>query len=227
MNSRLLLTAAAAFGVFGAGAASAADLSPPQAPAPATTYAPAPAPYVNWGGLHIGVQGGYAWGTSDEKTFGNNTSPSGAFGGANIGYDWAVHNNWILGIETDANIGDVTDSVTPSFGPSSVEQKLDYFGSVRGRLGYAVGDNLFYGTGGWAWGHGVRSATGGGLGSDSQSLSGWTLGAGIEHAFSPNVIGRVQYLYTDYGTANYNLGAGNVPVSLSTNTVSIGLNYKF
>lgn len=227
MSSRLLLTAAAAaLGLAGAGAASAADLPAPMAPTTASPiYSPAPA--FNWGGLHIGAQGGYGWGTSDESTFGNNTSPTGGFGGVNIGYDWALHNNWVVGVEADANIGDLNDSVVPAFGPSSIEQKLDYFGTARGRLGYAFGDNLVYGTGGWAWGHGVRSASGGGIGSDSQSLSGWTVGAGLEHAFSSNLVGRVQYLYTDYGTTNYNLGLGNVPVSLTTNTVSVGLNLKF
>ena len=202
MSSRVLLTAAAAFGLFGAGAASAADLPAPMAPSTASPiYSPAPA--FNWGGLHIGVQGGYGWGTSDESTFGNNTSPTGGFGGANIGYDWAIHNNWILGVEADANIGDLNDSVVPAFGPSSIEQKLDYFGTVRGRIGYALGDNLLYGTGGWAWGHGVRSASGGGLTSDSQSLSGWTAGAGIEHAFSSNVVGRLQYLRRKKGLSGF------------------------
>jgi outer membrane immunogenic protein len=100
---------------------------------------------------------------------------------------------------------------------------------VRGRIGYAFGSNLIYGTGGWAWGHGVRSATiFGTSGSTSQSLSGWTAGAGIEHAFTPNVIGRLQYLYTDYGTDSYNVfGFGGVPVSLTTSDLSLGINLKF
>jgi outer membrane immunogenic protein len=224
MNFRLVAAAAAVSGMVGTMTAQAADL--PMAPAPmpkADIYAP----ISNWAGLHVGLQGGYAWGSSIETTFGNNTSPSGLFGGANIGYDFDLTNNWIFGVEADANIGDIKDSVVPAFGPSSVEQKLDYFGTVRGRLGYAMGSNLFYGTAGWAWGHGVRSAVGTPVASNSQSLSGWTVGAGIEHAFTPNVIGRLQYLYTDYGTANYNLGLGNVPVSLTTNAVSLGVNFKF
>jgi outer membrane immunogenic protein len=224
MSNRMILLAASAAVLLGVSAANAADLYQPP-PASSPVYAPTPA--FSWAGLHVGLQGGYAWGSSSEPTFGNNTSPAGIFGGANIGYDFTLTPNWIVGIEADANIGGIKDSVVPAFGPSSIEQKLDYFGTVRGRLGYAMGSNLFYGTAGWAWGHGVRSGVGTPVASDSQSLSGWTVGAGIDHAFTPNLIGRVQYLYTDYGTANYNLGLGSLPVSLTTSTLSIGLNYKF
>jgi outer membrane immunogenic protein len=225
MNYRLIAAAAAAFGMVGTMAAQAADL-PMAQPAPkADIYAPMPA--FSWAGFHVGLQGGYAWGSSHESPHNNNTSPAGLFGGANIGYDFDLTNNWIFGVEADANVGDIKDSMAPAFGPSSVEQKLDYFGTVRGRLGYAMGSNLFYGTAGWAWGHGVRTPVGGGLTADSQSLSGWTAGAGIEHAFTPNLIGRLQYLYTDYGTTNYDLGFGATPVSLSTSTLSVGVNFKF
>ena len=225
MNLRFVMAAAAAFSLVGPVAASAADLPAVQPPPTADIYSPQPV--FNWAGPHVGLQGGYAWGTANEATFGNNTSPAGIFGGANIGYDFAMTPNWILGVEADANIGDISDSMVPLFGPSSVTQKLDYFGTVRGRLGYAMGSNLFYGTAGWAWGHGVRSAVGTPLASNSQSLTGWTVGAGIEHAFTPNVVGRLQYLYTDYGTVNYNLGLGNIPVSLTTNSLSLGINLKF
>jgi outer membrane immunogenic protein len=225
MSSRLIAAAAAAFGMVGTMAAQAADLPTAQAPmAKADIYAPV----SSWAGLHVGLQGGYAWGSApDGSVFHNNTSPAGIFGGANIGYDFDLTNNWIFGVEADANIGDIKDSMVPIFGPSSIEQKLDYFGTVRGRLGYAMGSNLLYGTAGWAWGHSVRSGVGLPLASDSNSLSGWTVGAGVEHAFTPNVIGRLQYLYTDYGTANYNLGLGNFPVGLTTSTLSLGVNFKF
>ena len=224
-----MVAAAAAFVLAGYGAANAADLPAPGRPVPA---APA-ASYVDWGGLHIGLQAGGVWGTAN-TSFGivspDNTSPTGGFGGANIGYDFDLHNNWIIGVEADANFSTASDSGQGIFigPPYSFEQKLDYFGTLRGRVGYAFGNNLFYGTGGWAWGHGTRSVDAFGFNSsDKQSLSGWTIGAGVEHEFTPNVIGRLQYLYTDYGTTNYTIFNTSIPVSLTTSTLSLGINLKF
>ena len=223
MKSRMVLAAMAAFGLLGAGAAYAADLPAPMAP-----MAPPQVSYGNWGGLHMGLQVGGVWGTANEGIFGDNTSPVGGFAGGNIGYDFTLHNNWILGVEADANFSNASDSGSGGGGFYTFEQKLDYFGTLRGRIGYAVGSNLFYGTGGWAWGHGTRNvAFPFGTFSDKQSLSGWTLGAGVEHEFTPNVIGRMQYLYTDYGTANYNILGLPVPVSMNTSTLSLGINLKF
>lgn len=230
MNLRLSLVAAAALGILSATAANAADL--PEIVQPPAT--PAYAPNFDWAGAHVGLLVGGVWGTADEGIFGDNTSPTGGFAGANIGYDFTLHNNWILGVEADANFSNASDSSSALFfgGPATYtfEQKLDYFGTVRGRLGYAMGSNLFYGTGGWAWGHGTRTVSfpfGIGTFSDKQSLSGWTIGAGVEHVFTPNVIGRLQYLYTDYGTTNFNIAGTPIPVSITTSTLSMGINLKF
>ena len=222
MDLRLTLVAAAALGIVSADTANAADL--PEIVQPPA--APAYTPNFDWAGPHMGLQVGGVWGSAN-TSFGNpdDTSPVGGFAGANIGYDFVLHNNWILGVEADANFSNASDTQAPTF--YSYTQKLDYFGTLRGRIGYAFGSNLIYGTGGWAWGHGARSANIFGFNpSDTQSLSGWTIGAGIEHEFTPNVIGRLQYLYTDYGTANYNMGP-TVPVSLTTSTLSMGINLKF
>ena len=177
----------------------------------------------------MGLQAGAVWGTANESFFLDNTSPTGGFAGGNIGYDFVLHDNWLLGIEADANFSNASDSgSTTGFLAHTFEQKLDYFGTLRARIGYAMGSNLFYGTGGWAWGHGTRSVDFGFVNSsDKQSLSGWTIGAGVEHMFTPKVIGRLQYLYTDYGTANYTILGTPVPVSTTTSTLSMGINLKF
>ena len=151
MNLRLSLVAAAALGIVSAAAANAADL--PEIVQPPAT--PAYTPNFDWAGPHIGLQAGGLWGTAN-TSFGlsspDNTSPAGGFAGGNIGYDFVVHKNWILGVEADANFSNASDSGSAPFfiGTYSYEQKLDYFGTVRGRIGYAFGSNMIYGTGGWA-----------------------------------------------------------------------------
>ncbi len=224
MNLRLTVVAAAAVGIVSAAAANAADLAEIVQPPAAPAYTP----NFDWTGPHMGLQVGGVWGSANEGIFGDNTSPAGGFAGGNIGYDFTLHSNWILGVEADANFSNASDSGSGGGGFYTFEQKLDYFGTLRGRIGYAVGSNLFYGTGGWAWGHATRSVDFGFFSSsDKQSLSGWTVGAGVEHEFTPNVIGRLQYLYTDYGTTNFNIAGLPVPVSMTTSTLSMGINLKF
>ncbi len=225
MRSWLLPAAVVACSLAGTGAANAVDSQASGEP----VAAPPAASYVNWGGLHIGVQAGGLWGTAHEDLVDDTIRPTGAFGGGNFGYDFALRNNWLFGIEADANLSNAGASGTQPFILSTIgyDLKLDYFGTVRGRLGYAVGNNVIYGTGGWAWGQGTRSLPVLSF-SDDQFLSGWTIGAGIDHMFTPNVIGRLQYLYTDYGSASYSIvGGETLPVRLTTNTLSLGVNLKF
>jgi len=140
-----------------------------------------------------------------------------------------------------------TDSVT-----------LNDFGTVRGRLGYAWNNWLLYGTGGWAWGNasgthttncvagpgfpcnpGTGVAFTGGGATFSNTLSGWTAGAGIEWGFLPNWTLRLEYLHLEFdnlatnytGTTTTGLGTGTVTSHVSSNNgvdlVRVGLNYLF
>lgn len=109
------------------------------------------------------------------------------------------------------------------------------------RAGYAVDTWLFYATGGAALARGKFTASGDYKGSepdsryiplttsDSQTHIGWTVGAGIEKAFTPNLIGRLEARYTDFGSKSYNLGnfGEDVKADWHQATVSVGLSYKF
>jgi outer membrane immunogenic protein len=86
-----------------------------------------------------------------------------------------------------------------------------------------------YVTGGAAFGNIKASVPG--LAVASSDNTGWTLGAGLEAALSPNWTAKVEYLYVDLGSFNcgLNCGAGLVTdnVSFHTNVLRAGLNYKF
>jgi outer membrane immunogenic protein len=180
-------------------------------------------------------------------------------GGGQIGYNLQV-SSLLLGVEADLNYNglNATDSLTRALpGPSfvgtfahSVSTKLDWFGTVRGRLGILVTpDWLWYATGGLAYGH-VSSNTSATfsfasdtyVGSYTASRAGWTVGGGTEWAFDRNWSLKAEYLYVDLGSFSYAdacvspaaLCAAFTPapayqtdLRLREHIGRIGLNYRF
>lgn len=106
------------------------------------------------------------------------------------------------------------------------QTKSDWLGTVRGRAGYAWDRVLFYGTGGVAFGN--LQAAAGALPFSSSTQIGWTAGAGVEVALSPNWTAKVEYLYVDLG--NQSCGLANcgalTTVSLTENVIRAGVNLK-
>jgi outer membrane immunogenic protein len=234
----LALLASTAF----VGAAAAADI---QAARP-VYKAPvlAPVPVYNWTGFYVGVNAGYSWGQQDNFIGGapiGTNNVNGFIGGGQIGYNWQV-NQIVFGLEADfqgsGQKGDGSFTGAPGIIPASTftyTDKLDWFGTVRGRVGYAFDRWLPYVTGGWAYGHGSLSgaATGGvtGAGSVSNTYSGWTVGGGLEYAFLNNWSAKIEYLYVDFGNGPSVTLAPSAAVlssgKLTDNIVRVGLNYKF
>ncbi len=219
-------------------AANAADMY--RAPESAGGYKDGPAYVgVNWSGFYAGVNGGYAW---DASSIGDqlgvfDISPAGGFGGGQIGYNFQ-RGNIVFGIEADIQGADISDAVTKSVmfdkTPVSITVKssLDYFGTVRGRLGYAFDRTLVYATGGFAFGHitdelsgsvTIRDRTFTAAIEDETTSTGYVVGGGIEHKFSPawSVKGEYQYinLGQDSGWANF------TGEDYALHTVRVGLNY--
>jgi outer membrane immunogenic protein len=157
-------------------------------------------------------------------------SPNGFIGGGQIGYNWQFYNNFVVGVEADiqgvAASGGNANAVGIGFVPAddrgvtiaNASRRLDYLGTVRGRLGWLFTPTLLlYGTGGLAYG-GVNVATNlmsveqlgaafvdrDGLGFGGAAFSdtrvGWTAGGGLEWMFWPNWSAKVEYLYYDLGS---------------------------
>jgi outer membrane immunogenic protein len=224
-------------------------------------------PAATWTGFYIGGNGGYAWGDDSHVTSDVTVtlparldppfSSSGAFGGGQIGYNWQGihHPNIVLGLEVDIQGADINGSGTATatqLGGSSVvkaDSSLDWFGSVRGRLGYSFGDVLVYGTGGFAFGGvkdtlsvtaklGANSANS--TVSDDSTATGYTVGGGFEYALSRTFSLKAEYQYIDLDGAALSTskqlvvqGQGTTTVDASGkaafdhsyNTVRVGLNY--
>jgi len=205
--------------------------------------AAAPAPF-NWTGFYAGVHGGYGWAKTDGPVISpaENPRPDGFFGGGQVGYNFQFPSQVVVGIEADAAFADLSDSSgftdTSVLFPYSMDfrTKIDSFGTVRGRLGYGVDRFLPYVTGGFAWANATYDTQFSMVdfpalashGSDSQTFTGWTVGAGFEYAVTNNVTAKVEYLYADLGSKDFYLGeAATFPVDLKMQTAKLGLNYKF
>ena len=220
--------------------------------APARVIAPMA---YNWTGFYAGLNIGGSWGRQDNALvsstgiveFTNSDKIDGVIGGGQIGYNWQS-NQWVFGIEADFQgsgqkgngsffipaVGGNLALVIPSTS-ITYEEKLNWFGTVRGRLGYAFDRWLPYVTGGWAFGHGEinGSRTTGAVNtvfSGSEDYSGWTLGGGVEWAFANNWSAKAEYLYIDFGdgpTVPITTGVNVVSGKMTDNIVRIGVNYKF
>jgi outer membrane immunogenic protein len=216
-----LLLAAALLSV--ATAASAADMQarPYKAPPP-----PMVSPAYNWSGFYIGAMGGYGWDSGDA---------SGGFGGGTVGYNWQFPGSqFVFGIEVDAAGASIKDSLTADIGGgvlATEELKINSFGSVTGRAGFAMDAALLYAKGGFAWANRKDSISVPALGvaiSDSQSHTGYTIGGGLEYLFTPNWSAKGEYMFTSLGSKAYNLG-GDVFDSgtVDFHTIKVGVNYHF
>jgi outer membrane immunogenic protein len=218
------------------GQALAADLpqpapQPPRAPA---TYVPAQAPYFSWTGIYVGINGGGAFGQSNwtDPTLGStgNFSVDGFLVGGTVGANYQM-GSFVIGIEADGDWANLNGTTT--VGCAAIcETKSDWLATVRGRAGWAFDRVLFYGTGGAAFAD-VQAASGV-LPFSSSTQVGWTAGAGIEYAFTPNWTAKVEYLFVDLQNAScgpascFGVVPGpNTTVSLNENIIRGGFNFKF
>ncbi len=134
---------------------------------------------------------------SASLAFSNTNNNEGFVGGGQIGYNYQFTpgSGVVVGIEADAQYADFAASGTASrpparrlgphpghlvYNPNGLSG-LDYFGTVRGRLGYAFDRTLVYATGGFAYGSGGGRQFGTGVSSDDFQ-TGYAVGGGVEYA---------------------------------------------
>jgi outer membrane immunogenic protein len=158
--------------------------------------------------------------------------------GGLVGMDYAFGNGLVIGAVGDiswlnaSGTADVEpEIVNPTGSDYSVDASLNWLGTVRGRVGFEVGNALIYGTGGLAFGAvdaDLHEDGSGNIGSDSSTQVGWTLGAGVNYMATENVMLGVEYLYVDLGESSYDFGnAGNADVDLNMSIVRGTLGFKF
>jgi outer membrane immunogenic protein len=236
----------AAMILAGAGVAAAADF--PQMPAKAP---PAYQRVYDWTGLYVGVNVGGGWANATSAfsvapgpAFASvDNSLPGAVGGGQLGYNWQS-GGIVFGVEADFQASSLKGGLDAPCPPvictglvASFNQKMPWFGTARGRVGYASDGWMIYATGGYAYARFDTDAfaSAGGLSlalSRHETRSGWAAGGGIEVALSRNWSARVEYLYFDFGTHNGSwtlpgLAVINDATKLNANVARAGVNYRF
>lgn len=217
-----------------------------------------------WNGPYIGANLGYGWADVDggitvlnpqgvpyaTGPMNYNIEPEGMFGGIQAGIN-KRNGGFFAGIEADFQGADISGSSTTSFAPPNVfpftyaaSASLDWFATVRGRLGIATDSMLLYVTGGIAVGDVDYSATylinGNKATAHLQSSDtqvGYVLGAGMELALRSNWSVKLEYQYLNFGDQQAHGflppqgcdPAEKVSTKFDTDihTVRIGLNYHF
>ena len=190
------------FGLAGAGAlaaampAGAADIyrrDPVSIKDTPVNYAPA----ITWTGFYLGGNVGAVWPQDDLELLDNDAK---LIGGGHLGFNWQGPSSWVIGVEGDVNFSD----------------DVDYLASVRGRLGYALGNTLVYGTGGIAF-----------AAFDNVALdeeTGWVAGGGIETKVRPNMSLGLEALYYDFNDASTPLGDDSVDAVTVRGRLTIHMN---
>ena len=188
--------------------AQAADI-PYGSRAPYTVNQPLNA--YSWAGPYLGGNIGYAWGSVDN----NPTRPSGFVGGVQGGYNWQ-NGPWVYGLEADIQASGANDTFAPW------KFSNPWFGTVRGRAGYAVNNVLFYGTAGLAFGELRGQAFGV---TETHTTAGWTAGVGAEFGFAQNWTAKIEYLYVDLSNSRFAITG--MPNGYQFGLVRLGVNYRF
>ena len=239
---RLLTACALLAGVVGAKAADMAAAAPFTKAQAATIY--------DWTGFYAGLNLGIAAGGEGRsgldifgpvgsfETF--NLASLGVVGGGQLGYN-RQFGNWLVGAETDIQGVSEENHANCIFNcnavnATSISQDISWFGTARGRVGYATGPILNYVTGGFAYGRVTNTDTerlaglGGGTFVSSQLRTGFTIGSGLEAAIGDNWTAKIEYIYLDLGTANTPFVIGGVPHVLGTEAresiFRAGVNYQ-
>jgi outer membrane immunogenic protein len=212
----------------------AADLGPYGPPPYEPDYEPVRDALWDWQGLYVGANAGYAWGNTHAVTLpgpgaGGSLGADGWYGGGQLGFN-AQFDRLVLGVEADLQGADINDgtSGSGSGGPYTANVDIDWFSTVRGRIGYAAGPVLLYATGGLAFADVDYSVVGpaGALRTDGIK-TGYALGGGIEWAFAPRWSLKSEYLYVNLGDETVSDGTYASRTGTDFHTARLGLNYHF
>ena len=209
----------------------AADMpiAAPEAAVVAETY--------DWSGFYVGVQGGGAWGETafDDGVESNPFDIEGFVVGGTAGYNLQVAPSFVAGIEADVSFADISGDATGDIGAvngvgwgcgTACVTDVEWFATVRGRVGPSFGPVYIYATGGFAVA---------GIEADVEDVSilfnddvsvGWTAGAGLEYMFAGGWSAKVEYLHVDLDFQDPN-GAANFAADAEFDLVRGGINYRF
>jgi outer membrane immunogenic protein len=182
-----------------------------------------------WAGLSVAcaaLSSGHALageGFANIPSGSNSASATSWLAGAHAGYNWQ-QGHAVFGFETDLQATHLNSAMSggltylfsppPPGGFALTSSTINWYGTARGRLGFASGPWLLYGTAGLAYGNVNLSSTFGIPGvllasQMSETKLGWVAGVGAEYLVTPNLSARIGYQYVDLGSLS--LSASSPP----------------
>jgi len=194
-----------------------------------------------WNGAYIGLQAGHAWASTPVGFYGaappttayDDIDPKGLTYGVHAGYDWQF-SGLVLGVMADAEYSSIektSDGVTVGnlFIPARSEVNIAWQGALRARLGYAIAPSLLvYATGGMAYSNLEVLTAFPAPGSASQTMTGWTIGAGLSYALTRSFFASAEYRYTGFGKFERPVAAPVIArTDIDSQSVRVGLSYRF
>ena len=195
----------------------------------------APVPMDSWSGFYVGAEAGYIWGDADTRFDGEETisqDVDGFAGGLYAGYNWLLDNNVLIGVEGDINWVNADDKKSGDAWEVSFEENWE--ASLRLRLGMVIDDTWMpYITGGIAWADvdaRYREIGDNTWQSASETMTGWTIGAGVEYKITENFHAKLEYRYADYGDFSNSWDNDIVPdtkTDFKSSKVYLGVSYRF
>ncbi|WP_065754433.1 outer membrane protein [Bradyrhizobium paxllaeri] len=213
-----------ALAVLGTNSALAADLGRTYTKSSPPVYLPAE-PVYSWTGFYVGghLGGAFSGGSIFDK--------SRFAGGLQVGGDYQLAPNWIVGVEGQYSWLS-GGAQAARFSTVNLRQDRNALGSITGRIGYVSGPTLLYVKGGWAY----QDTTYGVARPNSFTLDnkngGYTIGTGFEYLFASNWSSKIEYQYYNFGSTRFVAvsPAGLVTAGSFDNnvhSVKVGLNYRF
>jgi outer membrane immunogenic protein len=220
-----------------AGALALAVASQPVSSADIPTKAPAykarvAAPIFDWSGFYVGGHAGWVRFRDRfdvDVGFSETLKGDGFIGGVLAGYNWQYAPNWVFSIEADGGWTSAKSGVDPAVaGPGDLQAKMNWDAHLRARLGYAMDRTLLFIAGGAAWANFSQPTIF--FGAPKETHTGWTIGGGVDHAVTQNLLLRAEYLFADYGRKTYDYsaaGGGTIDGRFRTHTIRAAAIYRF
>jgi high affinity Mn2+ porin len=192
-------------------------------------------------GGHVGYMFGNANATLADPTgvasAGGTTGYGAFFGGVQAGYEHHFASRLMLGMEVDmsfpgaADLDQVVSYRATATGTAN--EQLEYLASLRGRVGYDIGQWTPFATGGIAWASTRISRTDLTTGNEDAQPSnirlGYVLGGGLDYRLDSRWSARAEYLYTRLGLTGFTFASApaRYDSQYDLHRFRIGLNYKF
>lgn len=182
----------------------------------------------SWTGFYIGGHLGGSWGSyrGGDATGQWSWGHGGFLGGGHLGYNLQLA-SVVLGVEADFALTNAEGNSQPLLGVD-VKTETDYLGSIRGRLGWSLGQLMLYGTAGYAYG-GVHTSIRTPIisVSNTDAADGWVYGGGLEYKFTSWLSGRMELLHYELSRSEVDRFGFRVDTDLSQTVGRLGVTFHF